>query len=321
MRLPTLLLIGAAWCSPVRAQSGTLVVLNKSAATVNLIDVASGTTLTTFPSGPSPHEATITQDGRIAVAANYGGNTLTVIDVPGKRVLRTVNLGEYRRPHGLQFLPGDSILAVTSEVTSNVVLVRITDGTVLRAIPTTQRGSHMLAIPVAGRRIYTGNIGDNTVSAVDVATGELVQLFQVPAQPEAINVTPDGREVWVGSNATGKVSVVDPTAGTVTTIAEGFGWPYRVRFTPDDRTVIIPDLGNHVLRFFDRATRQEIGRLEFPNAGPQGIITPAGTGLAFLSLSAEDRVAVIDLATRKVIKYLATGDGPDGLAYSALVVR
>jgi sugar lactone lactonase YvrE len=304
------------------AQTGTIVVVNKNAATANIIDVGSTITLATLPTGQGPHEAVMTTNGRLAVASNYGADqpTLTVIDVPGRRVLRTIDLGPYRRPHGLAFLPGDSLLAVTSEATGNVVLVRIADGTVARAIPTTQRGSHMLAIPADGRRIFTGNITDNTVSELDVATGKLVRTFAVPPQPEAINVTSDGSEVWVGSNATGKVSVVDPGTGAVTTAAEGFGWPYRVCFTPDDAVVIIPDLKNNLVRFFDRATRGEVGRLDLPSAQPQAIIAPAGTGVAFLSLSAEDRVAVIDLVTRQVVKYLPAGDGPDGLAYSSLVL-
>ncbi len=323
-RMCALLLAAAACCTtvPASAQTGTLVVVNKAAATANVIDVGSGLTLATLPTGHGPHEAVMSAAGRIAVVSNYeaGQPSLTVIDVPGLKVLRTIDLAPYNRPHGMQFLPGDSLLAVISEATGNVVLVRVADGTVVRAIPTTQRGSHMLAIPASGQRIYTGNISDNTVSELNVATGELVRTFAVPPQPEAINVTRDGREVWVGSNATGKVSVVDPIAGTVTTVAEGFGWPYRMCFTPDDGMVIIPDLKSNVVRFYERAARRELGRLDLPGAAPQGIIAPPGTGVAFLSLSAEDRVAVIDLVTRRVVEYLPAGDGPDGVAYSALVV-
>ena len=323
--LARILLPVAALSCPLAAaaQTGTLVVLNKSAATASIIDVASGSTLATLPTGQGPHEAVMDGAGRIAVASDYGADqpSLTVIDVPGLRVLRTIDLGSYPRPHGMQFLPGDSLLVVTSETSANVVVVRIADGTIVRAIATTQRGSHMLAIPADGRRIYTGNIGDNTVSELNVETGALVRTFAVPPQPEAINVTPDGREVWVGSNATGKVSVVDPANATVATVAEGFGWPYRVCFTPDGRQVIIPDLRGNLVRFFDHASRREVGRIELPGAQPQGIVAPPGTGFAFLSLSGEDRVAVIDLATRTVVKHLPAGDGPDGVAYSPIVVE
>jgi YVTN family beta-propeller protein len=38
-------------------------------------------------------------------------------------------------------------------------------------------------------------------------------------------------------------------------------------------------------------------------------------------MSLEDRIAVIDLATRKVLRTIDTGRGPDGVAYTERVVR
>lgn len=309
---------------PLRAQAGptggTLVVVNKSPGTATILDVASGRTVATLPTGAGPHEVAITSDGTTAVVTDYaspgGGHTLTVLDVPGLRVVRTIEMGEYDRPHGIRFLPGDSLVAVTSESTGNVAIVHVASGTVRRAIPTTQRGSHMVGVTADGRRGYTGNIADNTISELDLMGGRFIRTFEVPAQPEAINVTPDGAEVWVGSNQTGRVSVVDPSSGTVSTAAEGFGWPYRVLFTPDLRTVVLPDLRGNEVRFLDRASRRELGRLSLPGAGPQGVtVTPDGRWL-FLSLSQEATVAIIDVRTREVVRRLDVGETPDGLAYA-----
>jgi DNA-binding beta-propeller fold protein YncE len=302
--------------------AGTIVVTNKSPATATIIDVASGKALATLPTGQGPHEVIMSRDGRVAVVSDYGaqgpgGNTLTIIDVPGLRVTRTIELGQYRRPHGMVFLPGDSLVAVTSEATGNVVIVNVGAGAVRRAIPTTQNGSHMVAVVADGSRMYTGNIGSGTVSELNGVTGEFVRTFTVPAQPEAINVTPDGAEVWVGSNATARVSVIDPRSGTVTTAAEGLGWPYRVLFSPDRKLTFLPDLRNEELRFLDRASRKELGRLTFPGGGPQGItITPDGKYL-LQSLSKESRVAIIDVARRTVVGHLAAGETPDGIAYTS----
>lgn len=314
-------LLGTGVSAQVAGLKGTIVVTNKTPATATIIDVASGKTLATLPTGQGPHEVVMTRDGRVAVVSDYGaqgpgGNTLTIIDVPGRKVTRTIDLGQYRRPHGMVFLPGDSLVAVTSEATGNVVIVNFREGAVRRAVPTTQNGSHMVAVVANGSRMYTGNIGSNTVSELNVATGELVRTFPVPPQPEAINVTPDGAEVWVGSNATGKVSVVDPKTGNVTTAAEGVSWPYRVLYTPDLKLTFLPDLRNEELRVLDRASRKELARLTFPNGGPQGItITPDGK-YVFQSLSKEARVAIIDVATRKVVGHLAAGETPDGVAYT-----
>jgi len=304
--------------------TGTLVVTNKTPSTATIIDVATNRVLATLPTGGGPHEVAISTDGRLAVVTNYGvppRNTLTVIDVPGLRVVRTVDLGGYTAPHGIVFLAGDSLVVVTSEATRNILIVNVVAGEVRQAISTDQPGSHMVGVTANGTRAYTGNIGANTVTELDLKEGKVLRRFDVPAQPEAINVTPDGAEVWVGSNATGKVSVVDLSSGNVSTAAEGFGWPYRMLFSPDRKMVIMPDLRGNEVRFVERASRRELGRLAFPNAGPQGVtITPDGKYL-FQSLSTEARVAIVDPAARRVVGYLAAGATPDGVAYTTRVIR
>jgi DNA-binding beta-propeller fold protein YncE len=315
-----LLLLAAQARSQVPGLGGTLIVTNKTPSTATLIDVASGRTLATLPTGTGPHEVALSPNGSLAVVTDYGGqgggSTLTVIDVPARRVARTIDIGEYRRPHGIHFLAGDSLVVVTSEASRNIVIVNVVAGAVRKAIGTEHDGSHMVGVTADGTRAWTGNIGSNSVSELNLRTGAHVRSIDVPAQPEAINVTPDGAEVWVGSNATGKVSVVDTKTGTVTTAAEGFGWPYRMLFTPDMKAVFMPDLRNEELRIVDRASHREIARIAFSGAAPQGItITPDGR-YAFLSLSAQGRVAIIDVAQRKVVGHLDAGATPDGIAYA-----
>lgn len=309
----------------VAGLSGTLVVTNKSPFTATIIDVASGRALATLPTGQGPHEVVITRDGRTAIVTDYGtqsvGSTLTVIDVAGLRVAHTISLGEYRRPHGIVVLPGDTTVAVTSEANRRLLIVNVATGVIVKAIPTEKNGSHMVGVVRNGTRAWTGNIGSNSVTELDLVTGVPVRSIDVPAQPEAINVTPDGREVWVGSNATGKVSVVDATTGVVTTAAEGFGWPYRVLFSPNNTLVLLPDLRNEELRFVERSTRKELHRIAFKDGGPQGIVfTPDGR-YALMSLSKKATIAIIDVATRTVAGYLPAGETPDGVAYTTTVAR
>lgn len=301
---------------------GTLVVTNKQPSTATIIDVASGRILATLPTGQGPHEVVLSSDGRLAVVTDYSGQpgrTLTVIDVPARAVVRTIDLGQYPRPHGIQFLPGDSLVVVSSEASGTAVVVNVA-GAVVRAVPTEGAGSHMVAATANGHLVYTGNMASHTVSELDLRTGRFVRSWPVPNVPEAINVTPDGREVWVGSNATGKVSVIDVASGRVTTAAEGVRWPYRVLFTPDTRTVLVPDMTSEETRILDRASHRELARLSFTGGGPQGItISPDGR-YVFQSLSRQGRVAIIDMNTRAVVGHLAAGNTPDGIAYTPRVV-
>ena len=312
---------------PVQAQvaglTGTLVVTNKSPFTASIIDVATGRLLATLPTGRGPHEVVLSSNGRMAVVTDYASNqqpSLTIIDVPGLAVTRTIPLGQYRAPHGIVFLPGDSLVAVTSEATNNLVIVNVVSGEIRRAIDTKHPGSHMVGVTANGLLAYTGDMGSNTVSELDLRTGAFTRSWEVPTTPEAINVTPDGSEVWVGSNRTGKVSVLDPKTGALRTAAEGVQWPYRVLFTPDLKVVIIPDMGKDEVRFLDRASHRELSRLSMPGAGPQGVtITPDGRYL-FLSLSKQAKVASLDLRTRQGVGHLDAGQTPDGVVYSRQVI-
>lgn len=325
----TVAVVALAWTSQATAQvpglSGTLVVTNKSPSTATIIDVASGRSLARLPTGPGPHEVVVSRDGRIAVVTDYGGQprrTLTVIDVPGLKVARTIDLAPYTAPHGIVFLPGsgDSLVVVTSETTGNIVIVNVHAGAIVKAIATQGQSSHMVGVTGDGARAYTGNIRSNTVSEMDVRAGAFTRSWDVPSQPEAINVTPDGREVWVGSNATGKVTVFDPSIGTMVTAAEGVQFPYRVLFTPDLATAIIPDARSEEVRFLDRATKKELGRIALPGGGPQGItISPDGR-YVFQSLSTQAKVAIIDVKSRAVVAQLDAGDTPDGIGYTTRMV-
>lgn len=303
--------------------AGTVVVVNKQGNDASFIDLESGEIVASAPTGVGPHELVVSPDGRLAVATNYGGgsaNTLTVFEIATASVVRTIDLGRFTRPHGIAFMPDGDTVAVTSESTSNVVLARVSDGRVLHNISTEAQGSHMLGVTGDGSTIWTGDMGSDTVTQLSVADRAKVRSFPAPARPEAINVTPDGTRVFAGSNDTGRVTAFDTVDGSSALVAEGFGWPYRIFLTPGVRQIIIPDLERETLRFFDGDRYTELGKLDFPGEGPEGLILhPDGRHL-FLSLARGNRIAVVDIDTRAVVGYLPAGTGPDGIGYSAVQV-
>ena len=90
------------------SQSGTLVVLNKSDDTVDLINLGTQTSIATLPTGDGPHEVAISPNNKTAVITDYGrenwpGKSLTVIDIPTKKVVKTISLESYA-PHGIEFI-------------------------------------------------------------------------------------------------------------------------------------------------------------------------------------------------------------------------
>jgi YVTN family beta-propeller protein len=331
MRFPWLFLVLAACAggaapsaavAPVPARADVLLVANKQAGTVSFLDPKNGTQLAVVEVGTGPHEIAVSPDGAVAVVTNYGskeepGRSLSVLDVAARKVTRTVDLGEHRRPHGVAFLPGGNQVVVTVEVNQAVLVVDLGDGRVTRVVPTAQQGSHMVVVAADGKRAFTANIGSGTVSALDLSGASETRSAPVAAHSEAIALVAGGRELWIGSNQENTVSILD--AQTLAPLAklEAGTTPIRVNGTPDGRTVLVTNVQSHGLQIFDVATRREVGRVDFgAESYPVGTLVAPDGRTAFVALIARNQVAVVDLERRVVTATFATGLGPDGLGYA-----
>lgn len=333
MRLSLLVCLLALASGPTgQALRGTVIVTNMSDGTATLIDAGSRAVVATLPTGIGPHEVAVSHDGRWAVATNYGnrdavGTSLTVIDVPGRSVARTIDLAPHRRPHSAAFLSGDSLLAVTSEASRAILIVHIASGTVRRTVATLQPASHMLALAADGRHGFTSNVSAGTITLLDLVTGSADTMAVAPAV-EGIGVRPWGDQVWVGSNRAATVSIVDVATRTLVDSLTGFGMPYRIAFTPDGAQAIISDPVKGEIRFVDPRTRHELGRLVVPREGlvsttevegspaPEGIAVSPDGRWAFVTLQGKNQVAFIEIRARAIVATVPTGTWPDGVGYS-----
>lgn len=306
---------------PAPGLNGTLIVLNKSGHDASFIDLASGRIVATLPTGRGPHEIIVTGDGRWAVSTDYsGGNSLTVFDVARPAVERTIDLSDYSRPHGILLMPDEETVVVTSEATGKLLLVNFMTGKILSSIETEQDGSHMVALSEDGTRAFTSNMGSDSVSVFDLTGATMLRTLAVPDRPEAITTNKAGDEIWVGSNDEGTVSVIDAETGNVKNQWGGFDWPYRILLSDDERLAVMPDLNKNSLRFFDNESRQEIGRLDFSGARPEGVTYYSDDRTLFLALAGRDEVVAIDVESRTIIGRYQTGSAPDGVAFSPLVL-
>jgi YVTN family beta-propeller protein len=327
--------------SPAPAAAGTLVVLNKSEASASLIDLATGSIVATVATGEGPHEVAVSPDGRRALATNYGtqaapGSTLTLIDVESGKALRTIALGEHRRPHGVAWLPDGKRAAVTVEASRALLVVDADAGTVEAAIKTDQDVSHMVALGADGARAFVASIGSGSVTLVDLAARKVLATAPTGAGAEGIAVSPDGKEVWVTNRAADTVSVLDTAALRPLATLESKAFPIRVRFTPDGGQALVANARSGDVAVFDTKTRREVRRLRSdlkarPGGGamltfgesavPVGIVvSPDGTR-AFVAHTSADAIAVFDLVSGKAADVLRAGREPDGMAFSPVLVR
>jgi YVTN family beta-propeller protein len=359
MRIPcwSLALVLAAACRTGAAvetsTSGTLVVLDKADATARLYDISStvssqsargGATARevvartlrgVVPTGTGPHEVACRRG--LAVVADYGaqadGHTLTVIDTRTAEVLRKIDLGEHRGPHGIDWIDDDHVM-VTVERNRAILRVDVDRGKVLDVHETGQEVSHMLALAPDRSRAYVANIASDTVSAIDLSTGEVLAQIATGKGPEAIDVTPDGREVWVGNRGGDSVSVIDTRTLAVTTTLECAKFPIRLKITPDGRYALVSCAQSGDLAAFDVATRGLVRRIPMQISAiergqgafggqfgespvPIGILVRPDGKRAWIANTNADLVTEIDLESWSIVARLPTGRQPDGLGWAA----
>lgn len=322
--------------------AATLIVANKSDATVSLVDLGSGKVVATLPVGAAPHEVAVSRDGRLALVSNYGtaaapGSTLTLIDVPGAKVVRTIDLGEYRKPHGMVWIGAGRAL-VTSEASKALLEVDVEAGKVVRALVTSQDVSHMVAVTPDGRRAFVANIGSGGITAFDLKNGKKLADIPTAAGAEGITVIPDGRQVWVTNRAADTVSVLDASTLKIVRTFEVASFPIRAEATPDGKRVLVSLAKSGDVAVFSVAGLALERRipLEAPPAADRGgrllldfgdSSVPIGIEIApdgkraYVAHANADQISIVDLEQWKKVGSLTAGKEPDGMGMSALDVK
>jgi YVTN family beta-propeller protein len=343
--------VGCLGIPSVTAQSpgsGTLLVLSKADRTLSLVDPITLKVLAAVPSGPDPHEVTVSTDGRTAYISNYNpaSSTITVVDLASRKVLAPVDLGPLRAPHGLAFAAGK--LWFTAEASKAVGSYDPASGKVDWVLGTGQNRTHMIFTAADGRWLVTSNVSSATLTFIE-KTAEGGRSGPgarggPPAEPaargrgprgrggqgdwdatvipvgrgaEGFDVSPDGKELWAANAQDGTISIIDIASKRVTdTLAASVTGANRLKFTPDGKMVFVSTLGGADLTIIDAATRKDVKRLPVGRAA--GILMQPDGSRAYVACTPDDHVEIIDLKTLAPAGRIEAGRQPDGLAWTTV---
>jgi YVTN family beta-propeller protein len=313
-------------CGAVNAED-ILLVLSKSDQTLSMVDPVTMKVVARMPSGPDPHEVVASADGKLAFISNYGGgayNTITVVDLVGRKSLEKVDLGALRGPHGLMFAGGK--VWFTAEAAKAVGSYDPATKKVDWILGTGQNRTHMIYVFNDLNRLVTSNVGSASMTFVEkVAAGGSGRgpredwnetVIPVGKGAEGFDVSPDGKELWAANAGDGTVSVLD-IAGkkVVETLPANVKGANRLKFTPDGKMVFVSTLGGPDVVILDAATRKEVKRLPV-GRGAAGIQMQPDGSRAFVACTPNDYVAIVDLKTLQVTGHLDAGKQPDGMDWA-----
>ncbi|MGA8674511.1 MAG: YncE family protein [Candidatus Acidiferrales bacterium] len=301
--------------------SPALLVLNKSANQLAIVDPATKQVIARIDTGEGPHEVTASDDGKLAFVTNYGaktpGHSLTVIDLIAQKEVHRVELGPLGRPHGILFADGEAYF--TAELNKLIARYDPATNKVDWLLGVGQNRTHMLVRTKYLNEFFTSNVDSDSVTAVEKSSdpsGWKETNIPVGKGPEGIDISPDDKEVWAANSGDGTVSAIDvATSKVIHTFNVHTKHSNRLKFTKDGKLVLISDPASDELIIVDAATRKVVKQLNV-GRGPGGIlIAPAGD-VAYVALAGDNAVAVIDLHKLEIASRIPTGEGPDGLAWA-----
>ncbi len=298
----------------------TLLVLNKADSNLAFVDPASLQVIARIPTGNAPHEVAVSTDGRIALVANYGtgpepGSTISIVDIAGRKELKRLSL-PLLRPHGT-FAIGSHIY-FTAEGSRVVARYDVSSGAIDWISGTGANVTHMVVVMPDEKKIYTANIGSDSVSVLDLSNApRAVALKQIAVGkgPEGIDLSPDAKQIWVSHRGDGALSIIDTSTDTVTqTVTTGTKMANRVKFTLDGKRVLVSDPPSNAVLVLDAASHQVVKKID-TEAGPSGILIAPDGKRAFIACSNAGKVQVLDLGSLTITGSVATGNQPDGMAW------
>jgi DNA-binding beta-propeller fold protein YncE len=165
-------------------------------------------------------------------------------------------------------------------------------------------------------KVYASATGDHKVYAVDAETLKIIAKAGPIHYPDGLAYAPGVKRVFVSDEHGNADAVVDAITGAlVKTIPLG-GNAGNTVFDPGSGKILVSVSQKDELVMIDPASETIIGRYSLPGIeGPHGVALDVSARLAFVAGEGNNKLAVFDLSSRRVLGTYAVGRGPDVLAF------
>lgn len=252
-----------------------------------------------------------------ALITNERSGTVIHVDAQGQT---TEVVSICQRPRGMvKGTTIDEVLIACSDDHKVVIYDRI-KRQVTREITPVSGAMNLTIHPMTNRLLVT-NEGVAKASVFTLSTGKLIAELQTGLEPDGIVITEDGSQIFVASENSGLIHVFDGVTyeprGTIATNLR----PRRIAVR-NDTLWVSTEMGSRV-EIFDINTLVKTNEVLFAPRGfrpeqmtPVDILFNEIASEAYVALGSANHVAVVDLNTLAISKYILVGRRAWGLGLS-----
>ena len=299
---------------------GALFVAGKFGNTLAKVDLASGKEVARVESCANPHElATSPDDSHVALAC-YGGTTVDIFRTSDLGKVKSIELGENARPHGIVWHANGHLYS-TAEGRQSVFVIRDPLGdTRTFEYSTGKQGSHMLAISPDAQHAWTTDLGSRTVTRLDLVTRRAPLSVTVGEEPEGIALSPDGETLWVSARGSDMAFALEPQSLKKIKDVPVGDFPLRIIIRPQGDFAVTSDLADGGLSVVDTATGAKTRSIPVSSREEAEkrlqvtiLFSPDGERV-YVAETGTNTIAEVDFASGKVLRRLPGEGGGDGIA-------
>lgn len=281
--------------------------------------------LNAFP--PRPHELLMLPAWQKAYVPIYGdgahgdnphpGHKVAVIDLAQREISGFIDLSPLRAPHSGQ-LGRDGKVYLCCESSAAVAVIDPATDRVEKTIPVPSHNAHRLTLSPSGRKLFTENEEDASITVVDLceAEGRVIDTILLPGPVAGIAASPKHPYLVASAADAPYLYVIDRQSHRVRQrlALPGHQQPCQVvRFSANgERLVTIGD-GEPVITLFDDLLNP-LGDIPVGNKPMDGCFSPDNQQL-LIANEGDGTLSVVDLAQRRVIATPRVGTGCEELSF------
>jgi YVTN family beta-propeller protein len=211
-----------------------LFIANEDAATLSVLNVATGALEATVHVGTEPEGVRASPDGRWVVVTNETGNSITLVDAKSYAVLDTIGVGKRPRDVAWATLRCPPLLrncrrspaGFTSDSATIYISAEFDSAVYRAAVPKGNRSQRLLqlgkddrpmglALDAARQRLYVSTGRGGTVAVVALQGPKLLKEIKVGQRPWGLALSADGRRLYTANGPSNDVSIIDTSSLTV----------------------------------------------------------------------------------------------------------
>jgi YVTN family beta-propeller protein len=310
-------------------------VSDENGGVVVVIDTANDAVIARIPVGKRPRGIRVTPDGtRVLVAlsgspksppgtdpttlppVDRAADGIGIIDVASMKLSRVTESGQ--DPELFDVTRDGKWLWASNEETAEASLIDVASGKVVRRAGVGHEPEGV-GIHPEGKHVYVANERDNSISVFDVESGAGVAVVPVCGRPRSIAFSPDGQRAFTACEESASVAVIDAQtrtpAGNIELPGEGVR-PMGLAVSANGRELYASGGRGGTVHVIDLAATPPTVKRTIEKVGerPWGLEIATKANKLYTANGGSGDVSVIDIATGTVVRRIAVGGSPWGVA-------